>query len=70
MNKKQTICMWIGIVLFVLVGLNRADSGMYLSGSKLGCHIPGSIILWICIGVVTAGLIYTFRDKKKPEDKN
>ena len=72
MNKKQMISMWCGITAFVLVGLTAADRGMSLShlGPKGGWQIPGSIILWICISVVTAGLIYTFRDKKKPEDKD
>jgi hypothetical protein len=50
MNKKQTICMWIGIVLFALFTLEVTPA--------------------IGVVVVTAGLIYTFRDKQKPEDKD
>jgi len=64
MNRKQIICMWLGIAAFVLVGLYAVMSGdKYLwNGDYL--ELPNFIILWICVIVVTTGLIYTFRDKK------
>ena len=54
--------MWCGIAAFVLVGLGATESGIYL-WSRRTLEMPGFIVLWICISVVTAGLIYTFRDK-------
>ena len=51
-------------------GLNRRR-GLYavMSGDKYlwngdYLELPNFIILWICVIVVTTGLIYTFRDKK------
>jgi len=50
MNRKQTICMWIGIVAFVIA------SGV------IRFH---EVFRWwlVCI-VITSGAIYTFRDKE------
>lgn len=70
MNRKQIICMWLGIAVFVLIGLAATTNygGIYLwRGGKL--ILPGFIVLWICISVVTAGLIYTFRDKPRDKEK-
>ena len=73
MNRKQIICMWLGIAVFVFIGLDAKHYGgvyLWLSGSRAGGKLilPNFIVLWICISVVTAGLIYTFRDKKDKTD--
>jgi RsiW-degrading membrane proteinase PrsW (M82 family) len=58
MNRKQIISMWCGIAVFVYYGFN-----LYYYG------IEEVIVRWICICVVTAGLIYTFRNNKPKKDK-
>ncbi len=70
MNRKQIIYMWLGIAAFVLVGLGTAIQGnIYLwkgFGREAGGDLlfPPLFVLWLCIIVVTSGLICTFRDKK------
>ena len=60
MNRKQIISMWLGIVAFVFVGIVRLNNMGY---SDISTTIISLIVMWICISVVAAGLIYTFRDK-------
>jgi hypothetical protein len=72
MNKKQIVCLWLGIAVFVLVGLVRQVTPIYLwEGGRGGgdLMLPRFIVLWVCIIVVTIGLIYTFRDKQDKKDK-
>ena len=77
MNRKQIICMWLGIAAFELVGLGAAMQGeIYLWMGK-GRGAPGGdlvfphlFVLWLCIIVITSGLIYTFRDRKTKLTKN
>lgn len=54
MNKEQRITLWVGIVLFVLVGLK--DPG------RLLCY-------WTMIAVVTGGLLVLLKDEKDKEPK-
>ncbi len=62
MNKKQIISMWCGIVAILFFGfVTIVDS-----------YRPDYGRLAVCVFVtalVTAGLIYTFRDKKKTADE-
>lgn len=72
MNKKQIVCLWLGIAVFVLVGLVRQVTPIYLWEAGRGggaLMLPRFIVLWVCIIVVTIGLIYTFRDKQDKKDK-
>lgn len=80
MNKKQIICLWIGIVIFAFVGLTaqiQHHSYSYgtltfegvsgTSGTTIGdaiVDISNLLVRWVVILVITSGLIYTFRDKK------
>jgi hypothetical protein len=67
MNKKQLVVMWIGIAAFVIIGL--------LTKSRVG-RVPRDgyndysplIVRLTSTALVTAGLIYTLKDKK-PKDK-
>lgn len=84
MNKKQKIILWIGIALFVLVGLNphypRQVSRIVRKGApapvrktKLswGPKDPGRLFCyWTMIAVVTGGLLVTLKDKKDKEPKD
>jgi len=82
MNRKQIICMWLGIAAFVLVGLEvtqwtsptifhwESSEDALGSGGRGNLMLPGFIIHWLCIIVVTSGLIYTFRDRKTKLTKN
>ena len=72
MNRKQIICMWLGIAAFVLVGVGTAMQGKIYLWEGFGREpgggdllFPHLFVLWLCIIVVTSGLIYTFRDKNK-----
>jgi hypothetical protein len=72
MNKKQIIVMWIGIAVFVCLGyfgIARSDweaLGDSLSGRP---RDYGPLIVRLSSTVlVTAGLIYTLRDKKSKGD--
>ncbi len=72
MNRKQVISMWCGIAVFVLVSLNTETSHYRIApgGSR---DTASAIVAWTDYGpliarvlsvcIVTAGLIYTFRDK-------
>jgi hypothetical protein len=79
MNKKQKICLWIGIIVFVLMGLFppaekpidhyfRTIYGMQMEYRFL-LHASGPIILsnlivqWFIVSIITGGLIYSFKDK-------
>ena len=64
MNKRQMVSMWCGIAVFVIVGLVAAGDGIYLwRNNRL--VLPGFIVVWICVAVVTGGLIKSFEDKGK-----
>ena len=56
MNKKQKIILWVGIAIFVFAGLYATDS--------YNPNIAILLIVWFMVVVVTAGLIYTLKDKK------
>lgn len=82
MNKKQIICLWIGIIIFALVGLNsqryvglhhymsmgEGPSGGTTTGDAI-VDISNFLVRWVVILVITSGLIYTFRDKKAKKPK-
>ena len=66
MNKKQLVIMWIGIAAFILIGLETKtiyywEDSEVVSYGKMVVNLLGTIF-------VTAGLIYTFKDKK-PKDE-
>jgi hypothetical protein len=63
MNKKQTIFMWIGLIVFVFF-LLAASNESRRNGLDL---FQRSFLLSIIL--VTVGLIYTFRDKKDKTNK-
>ncbi len=69
MNKKQIVCLWLGIIVFVLVGLYASSDTIYL-WSHGALMLPPFTVLWVCIIIVTIGLIYTFRDKQDKKDKD
>jgi len=96
MNKKQTVCLCLGIIVFVLMGLfppwmmispigdyvknvysfilNPVKAGYYsdvrdellwesrIDASRL-------FVQWATVAVITGGLIYTFKDKPKNNEK-
>lgn len=73
MNKKQTIVMWLGIVVTVLIVLfppnyhhDYSISLLELSTNEI--YFVPLFLLIFCVALVTAGLIYTLRDKK-PKDE-
>jgi hypothetical protein len=73
MNWKQIVCMWLGIGLIVLIAFASYMNFHVYSEIGIGpvvaeCYRFG---LWVFIvALVTGGLIYTFRDRKRPETEH
>ena len=63
MNRRQIVSMWCGIAVFVVVGLAAAADGITLLQNGT-LELPGFIVVWICVGVVTGGLIKSFEEKE------
>lgn len=71
MNKKQLIVMWVGIIVFILIGVFtptsfyahrvRRTSGTSWTNYKPLIKGLGSTVL------IAAGLIYTLNDKNKKD---
>ena len=62
MNKKQLICMWVGIAAIVFFTF------MLLEHSHEISDLVGWIIFMFLIALVTIGLIITLKDKKQKGD--
>lgn len=83
MNKKQKIVLWIGITLFVLMGLFPPYSSSPQSTFAPSTHYDrlffdmgfehvdsGTLFIqWAILGVITGGLICTLSDKKDKRAK-
>lgn len=83
MNKKQTTVLWVGILIFVLIGLfpplksrspkpiSRTNMPQIItvfdSDSKV--DVNQLFVYWSIIVVLTGGLIYTLKDKKTRSQK-
>ena len=73
MNKKQTIIMWVGIVVFILLGLvtntvirpRRSESGLIICTA----HYGDLFVRLSSTVLVTVAMIYTLRDKKPPDEQ-
>ena len=63
MNKKQLVCMWLGIVDIVLTTLPFAVEWL----DSYSEQATGLIFLILCIAVVTGGFIMTFKSEQKQE---
>lgn len=78
-NHRQQICLWMGIAIFVLIGLfppwlcvskggrlRSAGNAFILSSGYV--NVSRLCFQWAVVAVITTGLILTFRDKK-PKDE-
>jgi hypothetical protein len=79
MNKYQTIFLWIGMVIFVIVGVFPPWTGSYAANEYFNGYgfilnppkfnervcISYLCVEWIMVAVITGGLLVTFKDKKK-----
>jgi|WetSurMetagenome_2_1015567.scaffolds.fasta_scaffold209339_1 hypothetical protein len=70
MNKKQLICMWIGIFVSISITFTftTEPSDSLITVSKASHNWLDYIMLiarLLITLVVTAGMIYTLKDKKK-----
>ena len=54
MNRKQIICLWVGISTFVLIGL-------YSLMRPYSIDTPRLCVQWAIVAVITGGLIATFK---------
>jgi len=64
MNKKQLICMWVGIVAIVFFSFLLLER-LY---SLKWFDVVGFMIIFFLIILVTIGLIITLKDKKQKDD--
>lgn len=78
MNRRQRVCLWIGIVVFVLMGLfppcyglgpgESAYTFLFLPLLQVDTYwwidIHRLCVQWAIVVVVTGGLILTFHDRK------
>ncbi len=81
MNRKQIIILWVGIAIFVLMGL-FPPWVVYEQGHLYFLHkltlfspirtnngsridVPRLCVQWAMVAVVTSGLLITLKDKKK-----
>jgi hypothetical protein len=79
MNKQQRKFLWIGITIFVLMGLfppqmwtqgdrDYVDSGYgFIFAITRNCRIdaPKLFVQWSMVAAVTGGLLLTLRNNKK-----
>jgi hypothetical protein len=75
MNRKQIICLWIGIVVVVLMGLfppsyisntydNRKIEYMFLlNPTRFSVDISRLSVQWVVTAVITGGLILSFQSR-------
>jgi hypothetical protein len=68
MNKKQKIIMWVGIAIFVFIGLTT-ETSFGMRGVYWTDYGP-LIARLVSTAVVTLGLIVTFKDKKDNKTKD
>lgn len=62
MNRKQLVCMWLGIAAVVLCGFVTVIDPYRPDYVYFGVRV-------FLVALVTGGLIVTFKDKKKPESE-
>ena len=72
MNRKQMICLWIGIAVMVLMGLfppyRWGDDSFLFDMEADAIEFAKLFIQWFIVALVTGGLIYTFKNKKPKND--
>jgi hypothetical protein len=73
MSKTQLKILWVGIIIVVLMGLFPPEKKygsfterLYISGYDFILNVSNIaftrlLIQWIIVGVITAGLIYSFK---------
>jgi hypothetical protein len=65
MNKKQTFCLWLGII-FIAYPIGA----IIAAGEHTFSTVILPFVLWsLAVLLVTAGLIYALKDKPKPKEK-
>jgi len=79
MNKKQLIVMWVGIGFVVLMGILppknfiadgfRYEFGLLLGKSSSFVDFGKLLIQCSIVGIITIGLIITFKDKKPKNEQ-
>ncbi|MHC4642692.1 MAG: hypothetical protein ACYS32_13685 [Planctomycetota bacterium] len=95
MNKKQKICLWVGIAVIVFMGfippwvytkisyaVGQAGNAGYhcilyppeprVVSLREGIRIDilRLLVQWAIVSVITGGLIVTFKDKKRKDEKD
>jgi hypothetical protein len=73
MNKRQKIVLWVGIIVFVLIGLAtpKKQTGLFRrQGQVAEVDLVRLCTYWSMTVVVTGGLIYTFKDSKPKDEQD
>ena len=60
MNNKQIIVMWLGIVVSALILLAHLEDLPFDIGDKAAL-----VLSLLIVSLITAGLLITFKDRKK-----
>ncbi len=71
MNKKQLICLWGGIVVFVFIALTTlTEVSANIFGGNQKYEYGTLVVRLLCTVIVSGGLIYTLKDKERKNDKD
>ena len=68
MNRRQTIVLWVGIIIFVLMGLFPplySGYGFLLTHSSKVIEFEKLLIQWFTLSAGIAGLIYYLHGNQK-----
>lgn len=67
MNRKQTFCIFIGLIIFVLVGVSLETERLNNSFDRSGAAGDTLVILFMIISV-TVGFVFIFKQLTRPRD--
>jgi len=76
MNKNQKVILWIGIAVFLLLGLFPPNTSHFGFGALLfelsdrTISYRKLLVGWTIVAVLTGGLIYTLKDQKYKKTKD
>jgi glucose uptake protein GlcU len=77
-NKRQEICLWIGIATIVLMGIfppvdkpvpvgKLIEWSVFFTAKSWEIEYATLFGQWSIVGALTGGLIYAYKDKKRKE---
>jgi capsular polysaccharide biosynthesis protein len=67
MNRKQTFCIFIGVIIFVLVGVSLEAERLNNSFDR-SCAAGDTLVILFMIICVTVGFVFIFKELTRPRD--